>query len=186
MKWIKNLSTITLVFNISQFFSSLNYYLLLWILGKTGSDPKVIQFFSNYLISRKTWYFWNSFSLQFFNVNIGMGQGSVLSSILSVIYLAPTLHILENHLQILKISVSILYFIDNGLLIAQSKSFSISNSLLCCSYNIISNLLTNFGLVTEQSKTEVFHFSRSIGNFNPPPLDLSALRGPILYPKETW
>ena len=33
---------------------------------------------------------------------------------------------------------------------------------------------------------EVFHFSRSTGIFNPPPLNLSALGGPILCPKNTW
>ena len=114
-----------------------------------------------------------------------MGQGSTLSSILSVLYLVSILHILKKHLKILKILVSILSFVNNSLLIAQSKSLFILNSLLFCSYSIASNLLTNFGLVIKQSKTEVFHFSRLIGAFNPPPLDLSAFGGPILYPKET-
>ena len=86
----------------------------------------------------------------------------------------------------MRILVSILSFVDDGLLIAQSKSLSILNSLLFCSYNITSNLLTKFGLIMEQSKTEMFYFSRSFGAFNPPPLDLSALGGPILCPKETW
>ena len=55
-----------------------------------------------------------------------------------------------------------------------------------CSYNILSNLLDSFGLVIEHSKTEIFHFSRSQGVFNPPPLDLSPLGGPILRPKDSW
>ena len=38
----------------------------------------------------------------------------------------------------------------------------------------------------EHSKTEVFHFSRLQGPFNPPPLNLSPIGGPILYPKESW
>jgi len=38
----------------------------------------------------------------------------------------------------------------------------------------------------EHLKTEVFHFSRSKGNVNLPPLDLSLLGGPILYLKSTW
>ena len=41
-------------------------------------------------------------------------------------------------------------------------------------------------LVVEHGKTDIFHFSRSHGAFNPPPLDLSALGGSILLPKETW
>jgi len=41
------------------------------------------------------------------------------------------------------------------------------------------------GLVVEYGKTDIFHFSRSHGAFNPP-LDLSSLGGPILLPKDTW
>ena len=32
----------------------------------------------------------------------------------------------------------------------------------------------------------MFHFNRSHGFFNPPPLDLSSIGGPILRPKDTW
>ena len=59
----------------------------------------------------------------------------------------------------------------------------ILNSQLFCSYNILSKLLDKFGLIVEHSKTDIFHFNRSHGVFNPPPLDLSAIRGPILKPK---
>ena len=77
-------------------------------------------------------------------------------------------------------------FVDDGLFIVQNKSFPISNSHLFCSYNILSKLLDSFGLIIEHSKTEVFHFNRSHGPFNPPPLDLSPLGGPILRPKDLW
>jgi len=117
MGWIRNLPTSTLAFNISQFFPSLNHCLLPHILRKAGFDPKVVCFFSNYLISRKTCYFWNSFSSHFFNVDIVVEQGSALSPILSTLYLALILHILKNYLKILKILVSILSFVDNSLLI---------------------------------------------------------------------
>jgi len=105
-----------------------------------------------------------------------------LSSILSVLYLSLFLHILEKQLKNLKIPISFLFFVDNGLLVAQSKSFQLSNSHLFCSYNVA---LIDFGLLVKHSKTEIFHFSRSIGLFNPPSLDLSYLDGPTLYPKET-
>jgi len=144
--------------NIAQFFPSLNYCLLPLILRKAGFDPKVDCFFSNYLVGRKTQYFWNNFSSSSSNVDIGVGQGSALSSILSALYLAPVLHILEKHLKNLKILVSILSFVENGLLIAQSKSLTISNSLLFCSYNITSSLLEKFSLIIEHEKMEVFHF----------------------------
>ena len=122
----------------------------------------------------------------FFDVNVGVGQGSALLSIFLALHLLLFLHILENQLKILKIPISILSFVDNGLLIAQSKSILLSNSLLFCSYNIVSNLLLKFGLIVEHSKTEVFYFTRSQSSFNPPPLDLSSIGGPILYPKDFW
>jgi len=155
-------------------------------LGKTSFNPKVVKFFSNYLVGRRTQYVWNSFSSPFFNIDIGVGQGLALSPILSALYLALFLHILENHLKNIKISVSMLSFVDDGLLVAQNKFISFSNSLLFYSYNIVSDLLLRFDFLVEHSKTEVFHFSRSYGQFNPPPLDLSPLGSSILYPKEFW
>ena len=50
----------------------------------------------------------------------------------------------------------------------------------------MTKLLEKFGLIVEYSKTEVFHFNRSHGNFNPPPLDLIPIGGPVLWPKNTW
>jgi len=115
-----------------------------------------------------------------FNVNVGVGQGSALSPILSTLYLSPLLYILENQLKNLKIPISILSFVDDGLIIAQNKSFDIFNSHLFCSYNVLSKLLDSFSLIIEHSKTEIFHFSRSQSFLNPPPLDLSPLGGPTL------
>jgi len=85
----------------------------------------------------------------------------------------------------IKIPVSIISFVDDGLFISQDKVFDVSNSWLFCSYNIMTNLLDKFGLIVEHSKTEVFHFSRSHGPFNPPPLDLSPLGRLILSPKNS-
>ena len=130
-------------------------------------------------------YFWNNFMSPIFNINIGVGQGSVLTPILSALYLLPFIYILENHLKNLKIPISIISFIDNGLFISQSNSFNISNSHLYCSYNILTNLFEKFGLVVKHSKTEIFHFNRSYGTFNPPPLDLSPLGGNILCPNKS-
>jgi len=109
--------TSSLVFDIAQFFLSLNHRLLSLILRKVGFDPKVKRFFSNYLIGRKTRYFWNNFSSPFFNVNVRVGQESALSSILSTLYLFSILYSLEKQLKILKIPVSILSFVDDELLI---------------------------------------------------------------------
>jgi len=62
-----------LAFDIVQFFPLLNYQLLPLIMTKAGFDPKVFNFFKNYLVGRKTKYLWNSFSSPYCNVDIGIG-----------------------------------------------------------------------------------------------------------------
>ena len=183
--WVKNLSISILTFNIAQFFPSLNYWLLSLIMKKAGFNNCIILFFANYLVDRKMNYFWNNFSSSSFSVNVGVGQGSALSPILSALYLLPFIYILENRLKNLKIPTSFISFIDNGLFISQINSFDISNSHLYCSYNVLTNLLEKFSLVVKHSKTEIFHFNRSHGTFNPPPLDLSPLGENVLQPNNT-
>ena len=74
MGWVKNMSTSTLTFDISQFFPSLNHHLLSLILKKAGLDPLVVQFFSSYLVNKSTQYVWNNFSSHFVDVNVRVGQ----------------------------------------------------------------------------------------------------------------
>ena len=184
--WIKHLSTSTLAFDIAQFFPSLNHHLLSLILDKAGFGPQVVNFFSNYLVNRKTSYCWNNFALHSFNVNVEVGQESALSPILSTLYLSLFFHILEKRLKTLDLKISTLSFVDNGLLLTQSKSFHVPNARLFSSYNIALTLLSKFGLQVEHSKTEVFHFSRSLTDFSPSPLDLSSISSLLLVPKDTW
>jgi len=116
-EWTKGKTTSTLAFDISQFFPSLNHRLLTLILDKVGLEPKATAFFANYLVRRKTNYLWNNFSSPLFDVNVGVGQGSALSPILSSLYLSPFLYILENRLKNLNIPVPFLSFVDNSLII---------------------------------------------------------------------
>jgi len=161
-----------LTFDIAQFFPSLNHQILPLILLKASFNPKVSVFFQDYLI-RKTSYFWNNFSSPTFCINMGVGQESALLLVLSAIYLSLLLHIFENRLKNLKIPVSTLSFINNGLFISQNNSLTISNSNLFYSHYIITSLLKKFSLIIEYGKTEVFHFSRLHSSFDLPPLDLT-------------
>jgi len=181
--WVKNSTISTLAFNIVQFFLSLNHHFLICILQKTGLDSRVVNFFTDYLVSRKTNYTWNNPFSPIFEINIGVGQESTLSPILSALYLSPFLYILENHLKNLNIPISIISFVDDDLFIFQNKLIDISNLHIFCSYNVISKLLDKFGLIVKHSKTEVFHFNRSHSFSDPLPLNLSTIEGPVLMPK---
>jgi len=84
-----------------------------------------------------------------------------------------------------EIPTNILFFVDDRLLISQKKSYSLSNSFLLCSYNIISKILIDASLVMEHNKTEIFHFTRVQHLLNPS-IDLTSVGGPIINPKPIW
>ena len=175
-----------LAFNITQFFLSLNHQLLPHIMDKVELNHKVFTFFKDYLVERKMKYLWNNFLSPFCSVDVGVRQGSSLSPILSALYLSHIFYIFEKHLKILKIPMSIISFIDDGLFISQNKPISHSNANLFCSYNVISSLLMKLRLIVKYGKTEVFHFSRSQEAFNPSLLNLSTIGGLILLLKDSW
>jgi len=107
---------------------------------KVGLDFSVVKFFSSYLVNRKTQYVWNNFSSHFVDINVGVGQGLALSPILLALYLALFLHILEKCLKNLNLQISLLSFIDDSLLITQSKSLK----LLMLIFFVITTLLLIF------------------------------------------
>jgi len=101
-EWVKNCLTSTLVFDIAQFFLSLNHQLLPSILNKTSFNLRVSHFFGNYLVGRKTKYFWNNFSSSYFDINISVRQDFALSP---TFYLSLIFHVFEKRLKRLKIPV---------------------------------------------------------------------------------
>jgi len=127
-----------------------------------GLDPRVSQFFNNYIVGRKTKYLWNNSFSYYFDIYVGIRQGSALFPTLSAFYLSLIFYVFEK------------------------KSLYISNSNLFCNYRIMSCLLKQFGLVIEHRKTKVFHFSRYQGIFNPLLLDLFFIEGLVLCSKESW
>jgi len=100
-----------LAFDITQFFPSLNHQLLSLILNKARFDQRVSLFIFDYLEGRKTQYLWNNFSSLFFNIDAGVEQGLVLSSVLLALYLSPIFHIFEKGAKNLKNLVSLIFLI---------------------------------------------------------------------------
>ena len=119
------ISLFTLVFNIAQFFLSLNYQLLPHIMDKAGLDCKVSTFFKDYLVGKKRKYLWNNFLSPFCSINVGVGQGSALSPILSAFYLSPIFHIFEKHLKILKYLFQSFFSLMMVYLFPRTNSFHI-------------------------------------------------------------
>jgi len=122
-----------------------------------------------------------------FTTNVIVGQGIALFPILSALYLAPIIKTFKKRIKYLKenILTNILSFMDNGLLISQEKSYSLSSFFLLYSYNIMSKILINAGLIMEHSKTELFHFMRARHPSNPS-IDLSLIGGSVIFLKPIW
>jgi len=78
-------------------------------------------------------------------------------------YMAPIIKTFKKRINNLKekIPSDIFSFVDDGLLISQEKSYELSSAFLLCSYNIMSKILSDAGLVMEHSKSEIFYFTQS-------------------------
>ena len=173
VRWLKQCYTNIIAFNITQFFPSLNHTFLSMCLRKAGCNSNIIGFFNSYHSNCLITYTQNSFSSPSISTNVGVDQGSVLSPIISTIYLVPIIKTFKKRIKSLKekIPTNILSFVDNSLLISQEKSYDLSSSFLLCSYNIMSKILLDSGLVIEYSKSKVFYFMR----FCHPPIPLLIL-----------
>lgn len=93
--WAKNKKTSIVAFDVAQFFPFLNHNMLVKTLNKQGFVPEIGKFFAHYLTDCKTEYLWNNEHLEAFDATVGVGQGSALSPMLSVLYMAPILKLWE-------------------------------------------------------------------------------------------
>ena len=75
-------------------------------------------------------------------------------------------------------------FINNVLFVSQERSYEKLIAILYSSYNIISSLFNQFGLVIGHNKLEVFYFSKTTEKTNHSLLDLKLASGAELKPKD--
>ena len=183
--WAKRLKISVVIFDIVQFFLSLNHSVLTLILKHFGFSNYIIDFFSDYLAGRSTQYSWNLFFSGTCDTNVDIEQNSTHSLILLVFYIASFIYIFELRAQALNLNTSFLSFVDNSLLICYRKTYNTTLPELFNSYRVITDLIVLFGLVMEHGKSEIFYFSR-IYNKSNPELDFSAIGTSTLEPKTYW
>jgi len=118
--WAKGKKTNVLAFDITQFFPSLNHAMLLAILCKQGFSSIVTRFFASYLVYQFTSYLWGLFWSGPRQADVGVGQGSALSPVLSALYIAPVMNLY--HMQAVALITSLLLCVDDGTVMAQSIS----------------------------------------------------------------
>ena len=112
---------------------------------------------------------WGLFCLGPRQADVGVGQGSALLPVLSALYIAPVLKLY--HMNPVSLKTSLLSFVDDGTVAAQSKSLHENIETLKEAYTLLLSLFVTLGLVLEHSKTEYFIFDQSHSDYSPP-LDL--------------
>ncbi|PPQ94129.1 hypothetical protein CVT25_007914 [Psilocybe cyanescens] len=164
--WAKGLKTSVIAFDVTQFYPSLNHEVLMAILRKLGFSDNVVKFFSHYLVGHSTQYAWGDFISDLRQADVGVGQGSALSPVLSAFYLTLIMRLFE--LDPLTRGCFLLSYVDNGTLVVQLKSLLDNCEALKQAYSVIFDLFKKFGLTLEHDKSEVFHFDQSHSKDNPP------------------
>jgi hypothetical protein len=91
--WAQKLQTSVVAFDVAQFVPSINHQFLLAVLRKQGFHRKVAAFFESYLVDRFTMYARNQFTSDPRHADVGVGQGSTLSPVLSALIIAPAMKI---------------------------------------------------------------------------------------------
>ena len=161
--WAKGLKTSVVAFDLAQYFPSLQHGVIITLLKRMGFAMQVCDFIADYLVGRSTRYAWEGELSPPFETNVGVGQGSALSPILSALYLAPVLW----QASIEAPEAALMSYVDDGTIIVQSKTWDANLTKLRSAYSVVFELTQALGLVLEHDKSEVFHFSRKSGDANP-------------------
>ena len=153
-----------MAFDLAQYFSSLNHSVITLLLDRMGFANVVVNFFVDYLVGQFTKLFWDNQLSEPFLAVVGVGQGSALSPILSVLYLAPVLW--EFHTE--RYNAQLISYVGGRTIIVQSKTWKENLVKPKSAYTTVFQLTATFSLVLEHKKLEAFHFSRKHEDLNPP------------------
>ncbi|KAF8663976.1 hypothetical protein AX14_006798 [Amanita brunnescens Koide BX004] len=145
------------MFDISQFFLSLDHHVTALILTRLGFNHKLIALLGSYFRDRTTVYRWDSATSKAYDFSVGTPQGDCISPVLSALYLSTALKACVP-IPFPPPNVRSLFFIDNGLLYTASRSLKQNASRIERKLQEITAALACIGLYVEADKTEVIHF----------------------------
>ena len=119
MGWQRGLKTSVVTIDFAQFFPSLNHDVLLGVFHWMGFPAHLIRFFESYLVDRCIRYSHERDLSSPMKADIGVGQDSALSPILSFLYLAPLLFRFDS----LPGKAVLLSYVDDAIILVQFKTW---------------------------------------------------------------
>ncbi|KAJ2936696.1 hypothetical protein H1R20_g404, partial [Candolleomyces eurysporus] len=154
----------SIAFDVAQFFPSINHQFLLAVLEKLGFNRRVVAFFGSYLVDQFTTYAWNRDTSDPRRADVGVGQGSALSPVLSALVIAPVMKLFRKRSA--GLGCTLISYVDDGNIIIQSAGVDTNCVMLWHAYSIVFELFMKSGLALEHDKTKLFHFTRARTGFD--------------------
>ncbi|GJE99137.1 hypothetical protein PsYK624_153840 [Phanerochaete sordida] len=105
------------------------------ILRCQGFSLFLVRFLEDYLANRSTTFLFNGFKTASAPLSTEVGQGSALSPVLTNLYLAPVLRVVEVHLNAEFPSVTLQFYVDDGLIHVFSRKAEVPAHLTMAEVN---------------------------------------------------
>jgi hypothetical protein len=171
--------SVVLLFDIQGFFDNICIDRAVHILKMFGFPNGLCTWVGSFLHDRHIFLSFNKLSSEMIDLDFGTPQGSPLSPILSALYTAPLLHIIESSWKRRGLSL----FVDDGNIQSTGVTFRSAADGAARGFKEITGWLARNGLRAEPDKTELIIFAPKHAKPSPvfgPPLKGLALRDPFL------
>jgi Reverse transcriptase (RNA-dependent DNA polymerase) len=145
----------TLLFDIQGFFDNVNHIRLITLVRALGFSPEICKWTTSFLQDRTVHLWFNSFTSENINLEMGTPQGSPISPVLFIIYTSPLLHLAKTWE-----NATFLMYINDGSIFAHTASYSALEQTLCSYYTSCHDWCRCAGLTIEPEKTKILFFSR--------------------------
>lgn len=165
--WKKKQECAAMFIDVAQFYPSVNQETMTKILHKQGFPEEMCKFFENYMTGRKTTYVLGGTSTAPTSFDVGIGQGSALSPILSNLYIAPAIKAAVQKAKENMTGTNIQFYVDDGLLWATCTTqecahynltpAELNSSKLTWLYQTMVDELKKIALAVEPDKTELLY-----------------------------
>ena len=167
--WNQNKVMSVLTFDIKGFFDFVNHQRLLTEIQSRWIPLEYLKWTANFLDNCKAAICVDGTRGDSKSVKNGIPQGSPVLPILVLFYSAGLLEVFQNkaifsipkNLEADKLSdIGILIYVDDSKLIVSSTSIATNNILLAKAYKAVDQWLWKAGLVPDQDKRELMHYTR--------------------------